>query len=74
MADIGHGFTFWCFKHLGPDSQTLAHIYAAVAYLLYDTPTQCRKAGTEFTKHFLPNLRWVSQAYVEVGVSHANEA
>ena len=26
--------------HIGPDSHTSAHIYAAVVYLLYATPTQ----------------------------------
>ena len=49
-------------KHYGPDSQTAEHIYAAVAYLLYATPTQRKEASTEFTKNFLPNLRWVSKA------------
>ena len=46
--------------YIGPDSQTAAHIYAAVAYLLYATPTQRREASTEFTKPVLPKLRWVS--------------
>ena len=40
------------------DLKTLAHIYAAVAYLLYAMPTQRREASMEFRKPVLPKLRW----------------
>ena len=47
---------------MGPDSQRAGAHYAAVAQIIYDTPTQRREASTDFTKPVLPKLRWVSKA------------
>ena len=45
-----------------PDSQRAGAHYAAVAQIIYATPTQRRKASMKFTKPMLPKLRWVSKA------------